>query len=378
MKQGVLQIALEEAELQQEAALAAIPEDQLNESHIDGETVAISSEIDGVAAAIDQKDETVSIDTSVAEMVDVVQDEVNNGHGLTQPMAQVVESALEHYGKRLGFKRRVIPAMESFEKDRLAASKLTLENLKDLRERLQPQLVLANEGIFERFANLASRVFTSSSKMLGAVIRLKPEQLGDVRSLGVPAWGRVFALAGKSPVAGPDIAKLLDLYVRTQEGPLVQVVNEATTALARIMGELKRSTFIADDDATNEIVRIAERVATQLEKLRVPQVGNGGKADVEVTSCDKASFGAIVQGMRKVAQGGSLDKAVERFHEQVWSLWGHKHFRVAGNMAADIRAANEAMERIGELLDDVVPDIYTYQLALEHGAYKYLTISCKQ
>lgn len=379
MKRGIL--ALEDNGAEE----VVIDPVEMTEERIDADQVEMQDEVQQIEHAGDSVDEAQGMAEAIDSMASTVEQSVEAGEGVAQPTAEVIEAAMEHFYVRLGVKKKQLPAMESFEKDRLASSKLALEHLTVLRDKIDQRLSVAQEGIMERIGNAFKRAFTSNKKMLKAVSQLHPTDLGDERSLGSPAWGRVFAMTGKHPVKGADIARLLHEYNAASNGELAKAVDKAAQGLHKIKAELGRSTFIANDDAVAEIGRIGADVAAAFEKIthKFAAGSKGGKNDVEIISCDKGTFNKIVEEMRTITTDSDLDKAIRLYNSAASDIFqegtdARPSLRLAGSLAADVRAAKREVTHISQLINRAIPEVLNYTSSLVHGAYKYLTVSCKR
>lgn len=391
MKRGIL--ALEDADLS-----ADIPAEELTEERIDAEHVELQDEFAQTEQAGDEIAEARGMADTIDAMANTVEESVTpteaipEPQGLPQPAAEVVEAALEHFCQRLGVTKKIVPAMESFEKDRLASSKIALENLNTLRDAIDKRLAVAQEGILERIGNAFSRAFTSNKKMLAAVSKLHSSEVGDERSLGEPAWARVFGVVGKSPVKGSDVAALMGAVAKSS-AKLAKAIDGAATHLERIRGELDRKLVGSADGAVEAIEKHGESIMDLLRDSTKEMAVDvhRGKSDVEIMSCDKGSFDKIVKLMGGREEEMELDRAWSRFNRAYGALDATNEHAGSGTLggamvalammaSADRRATQRVLSKIrgeaGEEAFEAARTLGQYATACRHGAYKYLAASC--
>lgn len=353
----------------------------LSEAQVDDAHAELMSDIAETGERVDQVGESTGISDTIDSIADSVEKTIDEGPALTDAGLEIVNASMEHFYVRLGVTKDAVPALESFDTTRPASVKVAVEQMRRLSNRARRQINVAQEGIVERIGNALARAFSNESQMVKAAVQLKPDQLGEERSLGLPAWGRVFALSGKNPVNGAAVASLVTQFAThagEQDSELIKALNEAAASAGKILKEFERSNFIANDDAVSEINRIGEKTVAELRKVAasIPQNLKGEKRDIEIVSCDKASMAKIVQGMRAIPHADALEKAYSRYAEAVPEAV--YHMRIAGNHAADVKAYEKALGEIDKAISQTMPELLRYRSALMHGAYKYLLVSCKK
>lgn len=361
----------------------------VSEERIDAEAGEQQAELTSIGSEVDQAAESAGMGEAIDTMSDTVAKSVDAGTGLGDETAQVVEAALEHFCTRLGVGRKMIPAMESFEHDRLGQSKIALENLRDLSTRISKNLAVAQEGILDRIGNAFSRAFTSLEQIRTAVRKLKADQLIEERDLGTPAWGRVFGgITGKSSITGSDIAKVMT-DVEKNSDQLAVAIDKAASKLEAIRQQLDRKTFGAADGAAEAIHDIGQELNKILTDgtRGVPDDLINDKSYASVMSCDKSSFSKITAVINDARRTTVLEKAWERYHNamqavQDVSRTGNVYvdlaIKAASNAQTDRRATNTVLNSLNNDAFEAATTLLEYRFACMHGAYKYLLASTRK
>jgi hypothetical protein len=368
-----------------EEALINIDPAQLTEERIDAEAVEMQDQLAQLHNDSDAVEEAASMADAVSGMADVAEQAVQAEQALPAPTAEVMEVAMEHFYTRLGIEqpRRLMPALEAFEKDGLASTKVAAEHLRNLQDRIQTNISVAQESLGGRIVNMFSRVFTSNAKMVKSTQALNSANLAEEHSLGKPAWGRVFAVSGKSKVGGADILKAITEINDVAAGEFTKLLNDVAKEMGAIYIELKRNPVWAADGSVKEIERIASSVEKRCEKIGdiVPNHLLRAKKDVEVVSCDKASFGKIVNQVRRSADLRELERAGQRYwtaYVEVTRPHDHPLVQLMRLASPDARAARKALSVIGRSIETTGNAMVHRQTAAMHGAYKYLQASTKK
>lgn len=360
---------------------------QLTEEQIDASMVQEQEHLAEIHGEVANVEEARSIGDAIAKSADVVQAAVDAEEGMTPSEAQLLDAAMEHFYTRLGVTvSRRMPAMESFKEDRLESSKLALEHLRDLQERIGKNLKVAQEGIFDRIGNAIARAFTSNKKMAKVVGGLSADQLGEVRSLGQPAWGRCFARTGHGQVSGVQVASLIGQVNSTLNGDMADVINKAAQGFSHLADEFARAERSGRfSEAAEKMYLIGHEVAEQCKRFSElsPDVVRHPDAYVEVLSCDHGSFRHIVEGVQNAAKESLVEKADQRLetaYNELLRAVAYDDEDEGGHSShgGHYHAAISQADRILNILGSTTMDLYILQGLVIHGGYKYLLASTRQ
>lgn len=389
MKKALL--AMEDGEMNDEAIVATPVED------LPEETAAISQELTEVSADQGRLVEAADISDSLDGYADMARESLQPAEGeeeapgFTDEQVEAVEVAMEHFRKRLGVSKLKMPAMEAYGPDRVNATKLALEEIQNLQDKIDKKLHLAQEGLGGRITNAIRRTFKTNKGMRNEIRNLNPEALDkEPRSLGEPAWGRIFSLFVKQgeKADAAVVLKTIQLYNHASEGKLKQVIKEASNALNEIDRELKRQMIGSADGAVSNIAAHEKKVVALCEGIRSELPGDYAENafDVEVFSCDRTKFKAIAH---EIEVGAHTTEIEQLYSKYLWSAYELDISRqqtggVAGAVIdiariahADRRAAMKAVRNISRELDSIMEEfLESYQKAV-WGAYRYLVISAK-
>jgi hypothetical protein len=370
MKRGIM--ALEEQDPGTPSDAEVTP---MSDDAVETQAELVEKDEEGVEAVIDQVEEA----DKIGQAVDTYTEQLSGAEPVGEETVKAIEVAVEHFRVRLGYSKRVIPAMEAFKADPMAAQKLALENLKELRVKLDSSIQVAQEGLGKRIVNAVERAFTSSNrvgKKAGEYATrianngTKDEEFPDA------AWARVFAATGKQKIDGGDVLKMIKQYEGYRK-VLTPLVKEGTELLHALGLAISKSTFIAKDEEVAKINTLCE----QASKLRATISESHEsvihqKATVDVAALDAKVGIQIGKAVNELVRDTSFDKINEDFiHAYYRTLdeWGSNTDRrlIAGD-AADLRAALRVYE-IG--IDRICDMLYAYERSEFHvvyGAYKYL------
>lgn len=368
--------------------VANIDPAQLTEEHIDAAMVEQQAELAELHGEADEVKEAQGMADTIESMAHVAEQAIQSEEGLAQPTAEVMEAAMEHFYVRLGIKRKAFPALESFEKDRLASTKITLEHLRDLQARIDKNLTIAQEGLFARIGNAFSRAFTSSKKISKALSAMNASELAEPHDLGSPAWARVFGgISGKKSINSSDIATVF-AEIHGLADDLAKHYNRAAVKIDGMHKQLQRSTFGAAEGAVEAIQKLGDELLREVEQAtrKVPERAISSKKDTQVLSCDKANFSRIVKEAKDYTDFEGLSKAYSKYYTALGDIGLTRTGDNRADMAihlvslsnADRRAVNEVLKKLNRIDEASVEKVLAYEWACVHGAYKYLLASKKK
>lgn len=382
MKKGIL--SLEDFELEPTA------------DDIDAEHIQNVAELNQLKSESDRIDESASIGSAVDSMAGVVEAGVESQEGVSQPVVETIEAAMEHFYVRLGVSKRTLPALESYDTDRLGSSKVALADLRALRGAITAGLVVAQEGFFDRVKNAFERAGTSDEKIIRQVRQLKVQNVGEPRDLGTPAWGRVFARTLKDSIDSHDVYNFLKEYTEVANGEMGDIFNFAANGLQKMSQILARKTFGPAVGAVDEINELADQIAKKCERFGalIPDSSQRSEEYVSITSCDKGNFTRIAAEVEKGAGlGTKLEHEFLRYVDAYWALDNRNESTYQGDntlgkiistgmelakySSADRRAVYAALDRINSMVYGYIYDLLAIRTKATYSAYKYLQVSAK-
>ena len=149
--------------------------------------------------------------------------------GIEPTTAEAMESIVDHFTKRLGLDKARHPSLEDFGigGDKVYASRIVLENIKDLRSKIGLGMHVAQEGFFSRLGNSIKLAFTSKEKIQEKliVVNKKIEENGvkeDV--IKEPGWGHNFSVIDKKDIIGTDVISFLTKFNKLISSPKLKSV----------------------------------------------------------------------------------------------------------------------------------------------------------
>lgn len=165
-KQGLV-LAMEEeaAAATDELLIPETPADAVVPAADSAETDMLEAAETGTAvdAQLDAIDSTAADADSLEEIGAVVEDSIENG-GMSETEVRSVEVAVESIYKRLGIKKSPMPAMESFKANKLAATKVALEGIKEKLKSIWDAIVKAIERMTAWVKQFVMKLFDVNSK----------------------------------------------------------------------------------------------------------------------------------------------------------------------------------------------------------------------
>ncbi len=371
MRKGIM--SLEDLD---ESVDLEVADGELDLANAEGETEA--SEL---ASDSDQIDETESIADSVDSLTDQVEARVGDGTGISEDTAAALEVAVEHFKLRLGYSKKIVPAMEGFKDatSRLDKTKVTLENLKELQAGLNKSLAVAQEGLGERFVNAIKRAFTNDDKIRSSMNKVKTKAAIEPKDFKDPAWGRVFALGGKHELTGADVLKHLK-EIKKFRGTLIPMIKELNEIIRKATNEVDKSRFIAKDEAVEELNKLTEEGVKIKERYDSEFAVNFNKeASVNIKSATDSEIKQIADTVIDLVNDSEFTKVVADLNEVVGTanvkLWTNQNTRIMAVMAADIKAFHRLLEGSVTKMYRLVAYTTHIDWKASYSAYKYVEAS---
>ena len=356
-------------------------DEELGKNELELANADSETEASEIANDSDRIAETESIADAVDSYTEQVASKVEDGEGISEETAQALEVAVEHFKTRLGYSKKLLPAMEGFKHrtSRLAQTKVTLENLKELQAGLNKQLAISQEGLVDRFVNAVKRTFTNNDKIRSELAKLKSKEAIESKTFEDPAWGRVFALSGKKELSASDIVKCLK-DIQKFRATLTPFIKELTEIVRKAVNEVDKSRFVAKDEAVAELNKMVEesaKVKANYEKEFVVNFNKEGS--VEVKSATAAENKQISDLVTSLINDNDYTKAVDALNTVLdkasITLFSNSNIRLLGPMAQDIRAFTRLLhDSVREMYQTVA---YTSNIDWKacYSAYKYVEAS---
>lgn len=205
----------------------------------------ITNEVTEIGTDFDQINEADGINQAVDSFKDTMQEKVDSGEGMSQTEIQVVQTALEHFYKRLGYKpnkNKTILALEHFndKESQLKNTKLAIEELNDFSNKLANAISITQESLIDK---IASRTKSSSVQLEAILVSLSIaskdyDKLGKTPSVITGGtWSKVFGSFKSEPVKGKDVLDRLksidDIFSKANPSKIIQELCNAADDIAR-------------------------------------------------------------------------------------------------------------------------------------------------
>ena len=169
---------------------------------------------------------------------------------------KAIEVAVEHFRVRLGYPKRVFPAMEAFATRPDAVRERALKNVQLLNRALKAELVVAEEGFIDRAINAIGRAFQTHMS-LAKHIDASAVKIGahgvNGKEFDDAAWARVFAASGKTEVSAGDIAGGLHKYNAEFHAKAMPILLHASRQISEVALAMSKSSFIAKGEEVEKI-----------------------------------------------------------------------------------------------------------------------------
>jgi hypothetical protein len=298
-------------------------------------------EIEALDVAIDQEADQYEEGAAIAESVDALADNVEkkieSGEAVSENEAELIGIAVENFCKRLDYKKKIMPAMEGFaDKDKsLGQSKVALENLNQLSVRLNAQLVIAQEGIFESISKSVEMLFETEDKVLQKLQNASAAYDGKTlktEPIENPFWGKYLKSDAAVFTGKSALATLAIIEKASSNADVKTSVEELTKCLEKLTKEVKGNWFVSNKFDIERIESIQEKVFEETKNLdELIQSFSKSKA-ISFEPISAAEKNKLVAAIKAVLADKSLTETLKkafsknsRFH--LWSAW-NKNLRL--------------------------------------------------
>ncbi len=321
----------------------------------DDSTVVDQSVLD---SEIQQSDiENLSLQQQVNDEVDGIQtSDVLEQMQECSSDKEKLDVALEHILSKVGLKQKYI-SVEAY------------------NEKLEKVLNISQEGFFSRVGSAINRTFTRQKtiykKFNDSYNKLKTN--GSKKdNLKDPSWSKHLICNSNDLVTGKEVVsfykKLNDTLNSTTLDKYLQEIADITTKVA---GEINKSRFVADNEASKNIIDLNNKINELTEKVTKFLLSNQNKnhdfyPDFEpIKISDVNSIKSIIEKNTQPLQNSTylhLQQVIKDYND---NLFINANLRLAGYLAKDIRAARKIMVNINHSLYG----IYNLYIKLEKSTY---------
>lgn len=348
------------------------------------ESQEISKEVTEQTDAISEAEETAEALDGISENMVASVDGGNDG--ISEPVAQALCAAVEHFQTRLGYQGKArFPAMESFSNkaSRVAATKLVIEQNKLLTANIQTALDVAQEGLVDTIVNQFSLTFATEDKLVKRLTYVSSDyDKGTVKTENItaPAWGKALAGDGGGVVTGSAVVSAVAaVRAKFGGGKIADIITETIKSIDEVTAQVRKSTFIAD----NEAVKAIEAQLGQITKLHVAMMDEVGAESSNAKKPDFAPLEAadkkkLVHELEQTLNDRKVNDAFALLKKSKNSLDIRQALnattRLVGVHAKDMRQANEAIG-VARKIIGLANQLLKLNVSVSHSAISYMAAS---
>jgi hypothetical protein len=322
----------------------------------------------------DTIEEAVDIQDSVGALTNQVSTGVETGEGISEDTAKAVEVAVEHFCKRLGYKKKVMPALEGFTNatTRLDKTKVALENLNELNTRINKCLTIAQEGLWARIKHRFSLMFSNEEKLNKnlKIVSARFDSSGSKEGvLEKPGFSKYLNPKNKNKLSSKDIIdELSGLDKLINDDKLTLIIKNINTGMEKIVVANKKGTKGDYSIILKEQGKLADIGEILTRDYSLTKKGSE-EADIEaLTPSDKIK---LVKILESILSDDKASKALDDINNLYIS------FDEADEYLSKIEKQANAT---GDVLDDAwdaLYKIYSVRHAWCHAAIAYIKASTK-
>lgn len=371
------------AELETDVAVADVERAETRADEEEDRVEEAESIRDTVDAVADSVDESVA--PEVTEGGEPVVDEKGEavvGEGLDEEEAERVEVSLEHFRRRLGLKKKLVPAMEGF-KDVATRREKTIElskNLRALSGAIDRQITASQEGWWANFkhrSEVLTTGFDKVEKQTGVISRsvldrgFKEE--GEIKQ---PGWAISIPTTGSEATAA-DVIKALEEDLKVVKGPAInKAIAFSISALKDVAHELKENGGIGTKISEASVARLekigaeAAKLASEISSVEINK--NSSKVAFKVANeADAKKIIKLVEELSKLhaGRGEQWDNA--------WNGWYDWYQANDGRLFGEDKKLGKQIEKSISSVFEKVATINWRVIATQVAALKYLKESAK-
>jgi len=307
-------------------------------------------EIDSLNADIDQNanqvDEAADVQESASKIAGKLGEAVKTGEGISDKEAELVDVAIEHFCKRIGYKRQVMPSMEGFanKSTRLDRTKLALENLQEMQVRLNSVISIAQEGIIDSINTSIAMIFTTDKKVLDRLQKVSADydsKTVKTEPIVNPTWGR-YIKSTNAECNGAEVIKYLNVVDKASSVEVKDILNRLSSCLDGITNEVKDTWFVSNKKNIEQIEKLHSEIIDASNGLsdlvEGASAATKSKTFIPITAKEKSTITTLIQ---KVLEDNSLKEALKKLNSS-------KNSAISTNrLNNNIRAKNVATFAVG-------------------------------
>lgn len=235
-----------------------------------------SREFNDLEAGIDEAEQ---VGTVVEEIAGHVEEAEKSEGGLTNHEAEAISVAVEHLCSRVGYSRRIMPSMESFQDKRQRSTKIALEGLGEFIESIWEAIKSAFTRAFEWISKTFKSIFGGKEKVAekAKVVQQQSEQLQrqvdkdpQMQTAIEEAKKGIYAKKEQPGVAYIKNENLVEFF-RTPNG---QEVFSAEEILKRFETNLKGLDTALGNTDKYSLAKLAELIDAQAKSIAETGKGN--------------------------------------------------------------------------------------------------------
>jgi hypothetical protein len=291
------------------------------------------------------------------------EEEKAEGEGMSEETAAALEVAVEHFCKRLTYRKKVMPAMEGFADaaTRKEKTKVALENLKELNVRLDKNIAVAQEGLVETITKSFEMAFATESKVLAKLNAVSGKyDAGTVKTENIknPAWGKYLRGGSEKFTAGDAVRDLTAIEKLVTDRALAADISKLSESMIALTKEVRGNWFVSNKNDIERIESIhKDIIATRSAMTKELSLAEQSKATefVPVAASGKAKLVKLAQS---ILGDQSLKKELDKFSGKsgaltLWSIW-QSSFRLKGVIGAVKGLPGAAIVDTRLLAEDIV------------------------
>lgn len=216
------------------------------------------------------------------------------GEGLDEEEARRVEITVEHFARRLNFKKKMVPSLEGFKdpKTRVEKTKELAANLRSLSAALDAKIVASQEGWWDNLKHRFGSAFTSSealakeAEVTGRSAISRGFKEGEV--FNAPGWAQALPTEGGEGSAETVIKALEDALAQIKASDVRGVSQKIVKYFEDIGHELKSNKGVGTEVSPASVERLRKmEQETKALGESLPSPDNSFKND------KKANFKSI-------------------------------------------------------------------------------------
>jgi hypothetical protein len=308
---GLVLAMEEEGLLPVETPEVAVAEPEIVPAEVEQEIAEVQQEGGEVEDLNTAIEEAVEDAETLEDTADVLEESVaEGGEGVDEAGAEIAEIAVESLCRRLGIKKKVMPALEGFKSanSRVVSTRIALEGFKDVIGRAWAAIKSAFATLWTKITAFLDSVLNANTKLKAAAEAAK-KQVEGIKGKTAPAEFENGAVATAFGFEGKASAEsTLKVLNKSSEifGDLAGA-GESFEAAMKTIGELV-TTFGTVAASQNQSLDVNEKLQAELTKA-VNEIVNAFKGNAVVVD-GAYTFGPFVGGktivMTLKADGGKV------------------------------------------------------------------------